>query len=454
MTRPLFRLAAAAALCLCAGAALARPNVVVVITDDQRFDAMGVVQREQGGAARFPFFADATPNMDRLAREGARFRDAFVVSSLCSPGRASMLTGRYPHSHGVVGNEQPLPRAAVTYAKRLQSKGYRTGYFGKWHMGTQSERPGFDVTATYDGQGVYNGQVFRVKGVNRLEPGYVDDATARHAANYIRASAKLGQPFLAVVGFKAAHGPYTPPTRHAGLFAGLDAKPAGNEAAYMPYDPTPRPSGFPADKVRGYFGALAGADDGLGMVLAALDEAGVAGETLVIFTSDNGMPLREHGRPGLPAVNGDRDGEKRASTEESIRVPLLMRGPGITAGLVLDGPALNIDLAPTILEAAGVAPIGQGRSLWPMVGGSAARIDTWLYEYFKEGIYYVPDMVAVRGRGWKYVEYPGNARWNQLFSLKDDPGETRNLITSAPAKLAEMRDALAALKATTAYRQY
>lgn len=432
--------------------AQARPNIVVVITDDQRHDALGVVQREQGVRGRFPFFADATPNMDRLVREGARFRDGFVVSSLCSPGRASMLTGRYPHDHGVVSNDRPFPTAAVTYATKLKAAGYRTGYFGKWHMGTQSARPGFEIVATYDGQGVYNNQVFRVKGVNRQEPGYVDDATARHAANYIRASSKLDKPFLAIVGFKAAHPGYTPPDRYLDLFSGADARPAGNERAYMPYDPSKVPSSMSAGQVQDYFAALKGADDGLGVVLAALDQTGEMGETLLIFTSDNGFPIREHGRPGRP-VNGDRDGEKRANTNESIRVPLLMRGPGIKAGMAVGGPALNIDLAPTILEAAGLAGIGQGRSLWPMLRGAGSSRDFWLYEYFKEGIYYVPDLVGVHGGGWVLTEYPGHPAWTQLFRLTDDPGETRNLAGSMPEKLAEMRRRLEEQKRLTGYRQ-
>src|SRR4029453_7592205 len=125
-----------------AAAPRSKPNFLFLLTDDQRYDALGVVQREQGAKARFPWLQ--TPNLDRLAAEGVRFRNAFVVSSLCSPSRAAFLTGRYNHFNGVVDNHTPFPLRARTYATLLRAAGYRTGYFGKWHMGDQRERPGFD----------------------------------------------------------------------------------------------------------------------------------------------------------------------------------------------------------------------------------------------------------------------------------------------------------------------
>ena len=126
---------------LLAAPASARPNFVIMLTDDQRWDAVGVVQRELGAAGRLPWLAAATPNLDRIAREGFRFRNAFAVSSLCSPSRAAILTGRYNHLNGVANNHTPFPVANVTYASLLGAAGYRTGYFGKWHMGSQRERP-------------------------------------------------------------------------------------------------------------------------------------------------------------------------------------------------------------------------------------------------------------------------------------------------------------------------
>jgi arylsulfatase A-like enzyme len=120
-----------------ADAAHRRPNVVVLLTDDQRWDALGVVQRELGARSNFPWMKTATPNLDRIAAEGFRFRNAFVVNSLCSPSRAAFLTGRYNHLNGVIDNSTHLPPGSTTYATLLRAAGYRTGYFGKWHMGDQ-----------------------------------------------------------------------------------------------------------------------------------------------------------------------------------------------------------------------------------------------------------------------------------------------------------------------------
>src|SRR4051812_9451275 len=141
-----------------------RPNVLFVYTDDQRWDAMGVVQREQGNAARFPWFR--TPNLDRLAAEGVRFRNAFVVNSLCSPSRACFLTGRYNHANGVANNHTPFPAENATHASLLRASGYATGYVGKWHMdGQKGPRPGFDFSASFIGQGRYVDCPFEIDGV-------------------------------------------------------------------------------------------------------------------------------------------------------------------------------------------------------------------------------------------------------------------------------------------------
>jgi len=131
--------------CAVANAAERKPNFLFVYTDDQRWDAVGIVQREQGERARFPWFK--TPNMDRLASEGVRFRNAFVTHSLCSPSRAAFLTGRYNHLNGVFNNQAQLPAGSITHAELLRKAGYRTAYFGKWHMGDQrGRRPGFDYS--------------------------------------------------------------------------------------------------------------------------------------------------------------------------------------------------------------------------------------------------------------------------------------------------------------------
>src|SRR5687767_862965 len=154
-----FILAAAVQL----GATETRPNFLFVYTDDQRWDAMGVVQREQGERARFPRFK--TPHMDRLGGEGVRFGNAFVTFAVCAPSRASFLTGRYNHLNGVINNSTPFPEDSVTHASLMRAAGYTTAYIGKWHMGMQrGQRPGFTYSASYVGQGKYTDCPFEING--------------------------------------------------------------------------------------------------------------------------------------------------------------------------------------------------------------------------------------------------------------------------------------------------
>src|SRR4051794_36098195 len=178
-----------------------RPNFLFVYTDDQRYDAMGVVQAEQGEKGRFPWFK--TPNMDRLARGGVRFRNAFVVNSLCAPSRASFLTGCYGHVNGVVNNHTPFPAENVTFATLLRKAGYATAYVGKWHMdGQRGPRPGFDFSASFVGQGRYVDCPVEVNGQETATRGWVDDVGTDLALRFLREH--RGRPFLLVVGFKAA----------------------------------------------------------------------------------------------------------------------------------------------------------------------------------------------------------------------------------------------------------
>jgi arylsulfatase A-like enzyme len=173
-------------------AAQPKPNFLFVYTDDQRWDAMGVVQREQGERARFPWFQ--TPNMDRLAAEGVRFRHAFVTLSLCAPSRAAFLTGRYNHLNGVIDNHTPFPVESVTHASLMREAGYRTAYIGKWHMGTQrGKRPGFDYSASFVGQGKYWDCPFEINGESKPTTGWVDDVATDYAIEFMKAHRE--QPF-------------------------------------------------------------------------------------------------------------------------------------------------------------------------------------------------------------------------------------------------------------------
>src|SRR5947209_4095034 len=178
------------------GAEPQRPNFVFVYTDDQRWDAMSVVQREHGERGRFPWLK--TPHMDRLAAEGVRFRNAFVVNSLCAPSRASFLTGCYGHLNGVVNNHTPFPVTNVTHASLLRQAGYATAYLGKWHMGRQTgQRPGFDFSASFIGQGQYFDCPLEINGKSTPTKGWVDDVCTDHAVRFIQEN--KDRPFLLVL---------------------------------------------------------------------------------------------------------------------------------------------------------------------------------------------------------------------------------------------------------------
>ncbi|HEX6987628.1 MAG TPA: sulfatase [Planctomycetaceae bacterium] len=422
--------------CLSARAA-DRPSFLVVITDDQRWDALGVVQRERGGEARFPWFD--TPNMDRLAAGGTRFRNAFVVSALCSPSRAAFLTGRYNHENGVDDNMTPLAADAVTYASLLRDAGYATGYVGKWHMDGQRERPGFDWSASFVGQGRYTDCPVLVNGEETPTTGWVDDVSTDFAIDFLKRQPD-GKPFCLVVGYKTPHGPRTPesvPGRLGGLYADVEARPAPNADAPPPYRaegtvaPGRRRAQKPGDGVPTYFQLLTGVDQNLGRLLDALDETGRSEDTVVVFTSDNGYFLGEHGLS-----------DKRDAYDESIRIPLLIRAPGGRAGQAVDAIALNIDLAPTLLDFAGVAVPGsmRGRSLRPLLEGEppADWRTAFLYEYFEEPRYRTPTNFALRTTAAKLVVYPGHVEWTELYDLEADPYETKNL-ANAPEHAAMLR---------------
>lgn len=438
----------------CAVIAAERPNFLILITDDQRYDALSVVQKEQRERARFPWFQ--TPNLDRLASEGVRFRNAFVVNSLCAPSRAVMLTGRYNHLNGVASNFRPFPTENVTYATLLRQAGYTTAYFGKWHMDAQSDRPGFDDFASFVGQGRYFDCPFLVRGEQISTVGWVDDVTTEFAIRFIKEQIKADKPWLVVVGFKTPHGPFTPPERAKTRFEGCLAKRPPNFAARPPYLPGPRPqqpvaaSSEPEVPVNlDYFRCISAVDDCVGQLLTALEESGLAGDTVVIFQSDNGFYLGEHGL-----------GDKRSAYEESLRIPLIARYPrSIPKGQVRDEMVLNLDLAPTILDFAGVEipQEMQGRSWRPLAEGKQIPWRTsWLYEYFaeKQRNSRVPDIVAVRTESAKLITYPGHDDWTELYDLKNDPYETRNLYCEPSAKplRSELEAELERLKKEVGYR--
>ena len=423
-----------------------RPNFLFVYLDDQRWDALGFYQKIEGDKARFPWLR--TPNLDRLAAQGVWFRNTFATDSLCSPSRASFLTGQYPHVHGVVNNHQPLPLDSVTYATLLHAAGYYTGFIGKWHMGMQRERPGFDYSASFLGQGDYYQCPFLINGQQTVvSDQWVDDTSTGYAVDFLQKH--KDQPFVLAVAFKSVHAICEPNQPDRTLYHGDTARSVPNldvpASFQVPYEPEPFPRNL--DNVVPYFECLAGADRDVGRIMDTLDSLGLTQNTLVIFTSDNGFVLGEHELGG-----------KRAAYEESMRIPCIVRAPFIpgTAGKVVDQMVLNIDVAPTLLDFAGV-PIPktmQGRSIRPLL--EQKRTTQWdrsfLYEHFFQKNTLWPTIVAVRTDDAKLVTYPSHPDWTEVFNLLGDPYEVTNLAgqpqakdlqTRLEAELSRLRDRVA-----------
>lgn len=450
MNSPTFWMAVLAALLATSGLQAApaerRPNFLLIIADDQRYDAMSCVQKEQGEKARFPWID--TPNMDRLAREGVRFRNAFVVNSLCSPSRASILTGRHGFLNGVVNNRREFPAESVTYASLMRQAGYRTGYIGKWHMGQQSgQRPGFDFSASYVGQGKYTDYPFEINGVSTPTKGWVDDVSTDFALQFLREN--KGQPFVLTVGFKSPHGPSQPPPRLANYYGKPQARTVPNLSIPAIFLGAPdyatavaEPPGWKNENVN-YHRTVRGADEDLGRLLDELDRLGLAENTFVIFTSDNGLFHGEH-----------RLGDKRAGYEESMRVPMLVRFPKLgLRGVHLDADVLNLDIPETMLDYAGIKipDAMQGRS-WRSL--FEAKADLWrtafFYSYFQENDYpRIPTLTAVRTSHAKLLKYPGHEEWTELFDLRNDPFEINNL-ASQPSELRQEMEKLYASESKAA----
>jgi N-acetylglucosamine-6-sulfatase len=416
----------------------ARPNFVVIIADDMAYGLFGP-------GRRLPFLQ--LPQLEALAARGVQFDRAFVTTSLCSPSRATLLTGLYAHRHGVFRNETvDLPPTVVTYPQLLQQAGYETAFVGKWHMNAQSDapRPGFTYWLSFRGQGVYKDPVLNENGRTVMRTGALTDLLTEYATAWLRQ--KHTQPFLLILSHKAPHNPAVPTARHENAFADasfpepasyedtLESKPSwqrryamcGGVPAAFASCPDPQPArldpiAWPNHDAGqlAYFRTLLDLDDSVGSILQTLEAQGLARSTYVVFLSDNGLLLGEH-----------RMGDKRLAYEESMRVPLVIGGPDLSPRRV-DSTVLNLDLAPTLLELAGVPVPGemQGRSMVGLLRGRpVAPRESFLYEYSMDtSLPVVPDILAVRMANRKYVTYPDDPDEDELYDLATDPAEMRNL---------------------------
>ncbi|QEG39732.1 sulfatase family protein [Roseimaritima ulvae] len=461
------------AVCLSLGQtcrAAERPNIVFILSDDHRFDFMSCVES-------CPDFL-TTPNLDRMAEQGAHFRNAFVSTSLCSPSRASILSGRYMHHHRVVDNQRPIPAGTEFFPLHLQRAGYTTGFVGKWHMGhdDDSPRPGFDHWASFPGQGVYTDPTLNINGTRQSFKGYTTDILTDVALDWLQQQSgqakENGQdaeqsPFLLYLSYKAVHYPFQPSPRHQRRYQGKEIDyPETMANTERNYQTQPRwvldrrysihgidhmeTGAFDKDPVpdfdelfHNYCETVHGLDENIGRVLTALEDAGQLENTIVFYMGDNGFHLGEHGFY-----------DKRDAFETSIRVPMLALAPGrIPAGTQIDQMVQNIDIAPTVLELCGVPITEQmqfdGRSmrpLWKAAGGAAPEWrDHILYEYHWEWNFpATPTTLAIRTDRYKYVYYHGAWDHDSFYDLQTDPIERHNLI-NVPAyqeKIAALRSQL------------
>lgn len=429
---------------LCGQSSLAAPrNLLFILADDHRYDALSFMGH--------PYLE--TPHLDRLARGGVHCRNAFVTTSLCSPSRASILTGLYAHAHGVVDNYNPVRADLVFFPQLLQRAGYETAFFGKWHMGeTDAPQRGFDHWVAFKGQGNYwadghgttrvvpqsSSEGYNVNGRRVPQRGYITDELTDFTLDWLKAR-KSGKPFFAYLSHKAVHSDFVAADRHQGRYAGktipLPKTFADTPENYLPmWVRNQRNSrhgvdfgyNLPAFDLqayhRRYCETLLAVDDSVGRLTQWLAERKLLDSTLVVYMGDNGFHFGEHGLI-----------DKRTAYEASMRVPLLLHCPELfKAGTVVTQMVANIDLAPTFLEVAGTtAPTNlHGRSFLTLARGQrASGRDALLYEYYWERNYpYTPTMHAVRTDRWKYIRYHGVWDVDELYDLAADPAETRNLI--------------------------
>lgn len=446
--------------CVCLGISLCkpvtsaettRPNIVFILCDDHRWDAMSNMGH--------PFLK--TPHLDRMVQNGIHCRNAFVTTSLCSPSRASILTGMYTHNHRVADNYHPVNPNLKFFPEYLQSAGYETAFIGKWHMGDLDEpQRGFDHWVAFRGQGTYypdgRGTTrvvpqtrydgFNINGQSRVpQKGYITDELTDYAFDWL-SHRSTDKPFFLYISHKAVHSDFVPRDKDRDIYKDEKWTPPitfadtqQNRAGKPRWLIDQRNSRHGADfgynldnfdvetYYKRYCEALIAVDDNVGRLIDQLKSTGQLDNTLIVYMGDNGFQFGEHGLI-----------DKRTAYEASIRVPLIMQLPKqLHAGTKLDEIVSNIDIGPTLLEAAGVDTPAQmdGQSFWKL----ATKDDTkspWrnelLYEYYWEWNYpQTPTVFALRDERYKFIRYHGLWDTDELYDVRNDPDERNNLIRTA-----------------------
>ncbi len=410
-----------------------RLNFVFVLIDDMGWADLGCYGN------RF----NETPHIDRLATEGMRFTDAYAACPVCSPTRASIMTGKYPATLNLTdfipGHWRPwaklvvpefnqqLPLNEITLAEALKPAGYKTASLGKWHLGGAKHNPpdqGFDVSLVTGGRHIYPG--FKTRPPRKLEKGaYLADVLTDEAERFIEAH--RDKPFLLYLSHFAVHIPLE-----------------GKEDLIRKYEAKPKPKEGVNNPV--YAAMIQSVDESVGRIMRKLDALGLSDNTVVIFTSDNGG-LRQHYRGIGPIVtsNAPLRAEKGTLYEGGIRVPLIVRWPGVVKpATTCNVPVSSVDYFPTLVEIAGAKPAADhrvdGRSLVPLLrqaSGWSREAIYWHYPHY----HHAPPGGAVRQGDYKLIESYEDASL-ELYDLRKDIGETKNLAKAMPDKAAALRDKL------------
>lgn len=390
-----------------------RPNIVLILADDLGYGSLGAY-----GEKEIP-----TPNIDSIAKNGAKMTDGYVSCPICAPTRAGLLTGRYQQRFGFEHNPGPerqandkfgLPIAETTIAEVLKKNGYRTGMFGKWHLGYKPElQPtarGFDEFYGFlSGARSYfpNQRTDSIlRGTQRVpDPAYLTEALAQEAVAFM--GQKSEKPFFVYLPFNAVHAPMEAPAKYTDPFSEL----TGTR--------------------RTFAGMQAGLDAAVGKVLDAIKKQGIEKNTVVFFLSDNGGPTQQ-----TTSSNKPLRGVKGQMYEGGIRIPFMVQWQGkVKPGTVVPDPCFSLDIFPTVLEIAGISKEEgkeklDGRSLIPVLQGSQSAKSPRAI-FWRMGAQY-----AVRFGDWKMVS---TRRRVELFNLKSDVAESNDLSTEEPQKLKELQ---------------
>ena len=435
------------------GVAQDRPNILFILTDDHAMAALSCY-----GSRLIQ-----TTNLDRLAQEGMRFNHACVTMSLCSPSRASILTGKYGHKNGQVEIPVVFDGSQPTFPKMLRSAGYETAIVGKWHL--HSDPTGFDYWNVIINQGSYFDPEFVENGVLGRKKGYVTDLITESSLDWLKKKRDKNRPFCLLCHHKAPHYKWEPDDKHSDMYKDVTFPEPANfndphkgrispreawaniEDMHLRFWKEDCPKGLSPQQakkynyqrfMRNYLRVIVSVDESIGRLLDYIDRAGLAENTIVIYMSDNGMFMGEHGWH-----------DKRFMYEESLHIPLLVRYPkAVKPGSVSDDFVLNVDFAPTLLDYAGI-PVPediQGRSFRPLLEGKTPG--DWRQSIYYQ--YYVPRRVSqlahygVRSRRYKLIHFFEDMDDWELYDLEKDPKEMRN-VYNEPGYADAVRDMKAEL---------